>query len=47
MLVNLQEIINLAEKDGFCIPAFNVYNMETVIGIIGVAEECHKWVVSK
>ena len=39
MLVNLQEIINLAEKDGFCIPAFNVYNMESVIGVLHAAEE--------
>lgn len=39
MLVTLKEIISLAEKDGFCIPAFNVYNIETVMGVIKAAEE--------
>lgn len=39
MLVNLQQIIARAEKGGFCIPAFNVYNMETVMGVIDAAEE--------
>ena len=32
MLVSLQEIIGLAEKENFCVPAFNVYNIETVMG---------------
>ena len=39
MLVNLKEILNIAEKGNFAIPAFNVYNMETVIGIFEAAEE--------
>lgn len=39
MLVNLKEIINMAEKGGYCIPAFNVYNMESVMGVIKAAEE--------
>jgi ketose-bisphosphate aldolase len=39
MLVNLQTIIDMAEKGGYCIPAFNVYNTETVMGIIDAAEE--------
>ena len=39
MLVTLQQIINMAEKDGYCIPAFNVYNVETVMGVISAAEE--------
>ena len=39
MLINLKDILELAEKDGFCIPAFNVYNMETVIGVLKAAEE--------
>ncbi len=39
MLVTLEEIISLADKKGFCIPAFNVYNMETVMGVISAAEE--------
>ena len=39
MLVNLKYVLNLAEEGGFCIPAFNVYNMETVMGVIAAAEE--------
>ncbi len=39
MLVTLQEIIGMAEKGNFCIPAFNVYNIETVMGVIDAAEE--------
>jgi fructose/tagatose bisphosphate aldolase len=38
MLVTLQEIIGLAEKGNYCIPAFNVYNIETVMGVIDAAE---------
>ncbi len=39
MLVNLKTVLDLAEEKGFCIPAFNVYNMETVIGVLHAAEE--------
>lgn len=39
MLVNLQYVLSLAEQGGFCIPAFNVYNMETAMGVIKAAEE--------
>lgn len=39
MLVTLQEIIAMAEKGNYCIPAFNFYNVETVMGIINAAEE--------
>ncbi len=39
MLVSLKEIIGMAEKGGFAIPAFNVYNTETVMGVIKAAEE--------
>ena len=39
MLVNLKQIINMAEEGGYCIPAFNVYNVETVMGVIKAAEE--------
>lgn len=39
MLVNLKEILAIAEKGGFAVPAFNVYNMETVMGVIKAAEE--------
>ena len=38
MLVNLKTILELAEKGNFCIPAFNVYNMETIIGVLHAAE---------
>lgn len=39
MLTTLKEILELAEKGNFAIPAFNVYNMETVMGCIQAAEE--------
>ena len=39
MLVNLKTIIGMAEAGGYCIPAFNVYNMETAMGVIKAAEE--------
>lgn len=39
MLVNLQTVIGMAEKGNFCIPAFNVYNTETVMGVIDAAEQ--------
>ena len=39
MLVNLKQIINMAEEGGYCIPAFNTYNIETVMGVIKAAEE--------
>ena len=39
MLVTLQEIIGSAKSGGFCIPAFNVYNVETIIGVINAAEQ--------
>ena len=39
MLVTLKEIIDMAEKGGFAIPAFNVYNTETVMGVAKAAEE--------
>ena len=39
MLVTLQEILAMAEKGGYAIPALNVYNLETVMGVIAAAEE--------
>lgn len=45
MLVSLQEIINLAEKDGFCVPAFNVYNIESMMGVVFAAEELRSPVI--
>lgn len=38
MLVNLQTILENTDK-GYAVPAFNVYNMETVMGVISAAEE--------
>ena len=45
MLVNLKEILDIAEKGSFAIPAFNVYNMENVMGIIRAAEELNAPVI--
>ena len=39
MLVNLKYVLDLAEKGGFCIPAFNVSNMESAMGVVKAAEE--------
>ena len=39
MLVNLKDVLSMAEAGGYCIPAFNVYNMETVMGVLKAAEE--------
>ena len=39
MLVNLKTVLSLAEAGGCAIPAFNVYNMETVMGAVSAAEE--------
>lgn len=45
MLYNLEQILDLAEKGGYAVPAFNVYNMETVKGVIQAAEEAHSPVI--
>lgn len=45
MLVGLDEILALAEEKNFAVPAFNVYNMETVMGVIQAAEEKHAPVI--
>lgn len=39
MLVTLQEIIAMAEAGNYCVPAFNVYNIETAMGVVKAAEE--------
>ena len=41
MLVGLKDILKIAEEKSFAVPAFNVYNMETVMGIMEAAEEMH------
>lgn len=45
MLVNLKEILKIAQDGKFAVPAFNVYNMETVMGIIEAAEEANAPVI--
>lgn len=45
MLVGLKEILDIAEKGKFAVPAFNVYNMETVMGIVKAAEEANAPVI--
>lgn len=45
MLVTLQEIIKMAEQGNYCIPAFNVYNVETVMGVVDAAEELNAPVI--
>lgn len=39
MLATLKKVIDMAENGNFCIPAFNVYNIETVMGVAEAAEE--------
>ena len=39
MLVSFKEILDIAVEGKFALPAFNVFNMETVMGIIEAAEE--------
>ncbi len=39
MLVSLKNVIDLAEKGNFAVPAFNVYNIETMMGVAKAAEE--------
>ena len=39
MIYDLKEILNIGEENGFAVPAFNVYNLETVMGVMQAAEE--------
>ncbi len=39
MLVGLKQILNMAQQQEYCIPAFNVYNLETAKGVINAAEQ--------
>ena len=39
MRYTLKEILDVAEKGGFAVPAFNVYNLETLMGVVRAAEE--------
>ncbi len=39
MRYQLKEILDLAEERGIAIPAFNVYNLETLMGVVGAVEQ--------
>ncbi|MEY8326572.1 class II fructose-bisphosphate aldolase [bacterium 1xD8-48] len=39
MLVSLSEILEPAGAEGYAVPAFNVYNMETVMGVAQAAKK--------
>ncbi len=39
MRYDLNEILQIGEEGKFAIPAFNVYNLETVLGVMQAAEE--------
>lgn len=45
MLVRLDEILESAWKGGYAVPAFNVYNMETVMGVAQAAQELRSPVI--
>lgn len=45
MLVSFASLLEGAEKGGYAVPAFNVYNMETVMGVIAAAEESRSPVI--
>jgi len=45
MLVGLKDILAMAEKGEYCIPAFNVYNLETAKGVINAAEKLRSPVI--
>lgn len=39
MLIGLREILKMGEKHRFAVPAFNVYNTETVMAVAAAAQE--------
>lgn len=39
MIVNLKEILTIADLGSFAVPAFNVSNIETVVGVMQAAQE--------
>jgi len=45
MKYNLKEILDIAEKRNFAIPAFNVYNLETLMGVVNAAKETNAPVI--
>lgn len=45
MKYSLKEILDLAENGGFAVPAFNVYNLETLMGVVNAAKETNAPVI--
>ncbi len=45
MLVSLKNVLGTAEKRGCAIPAFNVYNAETAMGVLQAAEKSNACVI--
>ncbi len=39
MLCDLKDILEIGQQGNFAVPAFNVYNLETVLGVMNAAEE--------
>lgn len=39
MLYDLKDILEIGQQGNFAVPAFNVYNLETVLGVMNAAEE--------
>ena len=45
MLVNMKELLAVAERKGCAIPAFNVYTGETALGVFKAAEEADACII--
>ena len=45
MLVNMKELLAVAERKGCAIPAFNVYNGETALGVFKAAEDADACII--
>lgn len=45
MLTDMKTLLDIAEKKNCAIPAFNVYNAETALGVIMAAEEANACVI--
>lgn len=45
MLTGMEKLLDITRAWGFAIPAFNVYNAETALGVIFAAEEIKACVI--
>jgi len=45
MLTNMTQLLNIADKRNCAIPAFNVYNAETALGVLAAAQEANACVI--